>query len=107
MKNNIVRVFQNTNMSRQHDGLMEMAKKNNITIEALPPGEHVVFLNRACTKVKVYSPNGVLSYYRAPEGQKLNLKMIAYIPRSFDKGGILRWSEVEMALFNDLIKKLV
>lgn len=101
MRNNIIRVFQNTDMRKQHDGLTELAKSKKVNLKNLGAGEHVVFLNNKLNRIKLFSANGVLSYYRAPSG-RVNLKMIEMIPACFNAGG-MDWNQAERLAIDKLL----
>lgn len=104
MSNKIIRVFLNTDMRNQHEGLIQMAKKQKVDPEKLEDGEHVIFVNAARNKLKVFSSNGLLSYKRQEKG-RLNMEAIIRIPQSFS-GGNLNWKEAQkQALLVKLEKK--
>lgn len=102
-KNKIVRVFVDTPMYCQHDGLSAIAAKAKVNLEKLPDGEHVIFINRARDKIKVFSSRGLLSYRRRKEG--INIGVIEEIPNSFNEHGEIDWVAAERrALEKDLEK---
>lgn len=103
MANSVVHIFKNVSMSYQHDGLAELARKKKVNINLLDPGTHVLFLNSRLTRVKMYSANGVISYYRAPNGGRLNLNMIEYIPQCFNAGGGMDWKKADKLALEKLL----
>lgn len=96
--NKVIHVFQNVDMRNQHDGLTALALKKKINLKALPPGEHVVFINANVNKIKVYSPDGtpdgVLSYKRKTDGV-INLGMIEELPRCMGSDGKFNLEKAE------------
>lgn len=91
--NKILRVFLDTDMRNQHAGLHKVAKSKKVDLTNLDNGEHVVFVNGACDKVKVFSSRGVLSYVRKDTKGKLDLNMIEMIPHSFNQLGGIDWEK--------------
>lgn len=86
MSNYVVRIFRDVSMANNHDGLQVVAMKQKVNFKTLGKGEHVVFLNKALNRFKVYSSPGVVSYYKAPSG-KLNMEMIQFLPLCFGQEG--------------------
>lgn len=91
--NKILRVFLDTDMRNQHDGLEKIATKNKVSLIDLDQGSHVIFVNTRCNKIKIYSSNGVLSYMKKDTGGKLDLNMIEMIPHSFNQTGAIDWNK--------------
>lgn len=85
--NRLLRVFLNTHMGLGHVGLCLLASKNQVRLDALKNGEHVAFVNRQRNKVKVYSSGDVLHYIRLPQGEKLRMEAIQWIPSCFGAKG--------------------
>lgn len=102
MNNTIVRIFQKTDMRNQHDGLVRLALKFKVRLDSLGAGEHVIFLNNRLDKVKMFSANGVLSYYRAPGS--LTMDMIEYIPQCFGANG-MNWQKAERLALEKLLTR--
>lgn len=86
--NKIIRVFLDTDMRCQHPGLVLIAAKEGIKLDALEQNEHALFLNKFKNKVKIYSHNKVLSYMRHDKG-KLDLMALQEIPKTFATKGHL------------------
>ncbi len=103
-KNVIVRVFKDTSMINQHDGLERIARSKKVRLDALGAGEHVIFLNRQLNRIKMFSSNGILSYYRAPKG-KLNLNMIELIPSCFNSETGMDWERADRLAVEKLLAK--
>ncbi len=82
--NVLVRCFIDTDLRSQHNGLAKIAARHRINVSRLRPGEHVMFINRARDKMKMYSANGVLSYLRLGDRRKVDMDTIGEIPRAFD-----------------------
>lgn len=102
--NTIVRLFKDADLRCQHEGLRQTAKDADIDLDKLKQGEHVVFLNAKLTKVKIYSLGGILTYYRAPSG-RLNLHMIAEIPKCFGSKGELDWKKAEKIALDKMLAR--
>ena len=79
--NKVIRCFLDVDMRCQHDGLKKHALNRKVNIEKIKKNEHVIFVNKAINKVKIYSGNGVLSYYRSKT--PLDLEAVAQIPNTF------------------------
>lgn len=79
--NKVTRIFLNTDLRCQHNGLALVAGKENVRLDKLKPGEHVLFINTKRDKVKMYSRNGVLSYYK--QKGRLDIEAVAKIPAAF------------------------
>lgn len=86
----LVNAFLDVDMRCQHDGLAKIAKKHRVDVWSLSPGEHVVFINRAMDRIKMFSPNGVLSYLRLKSDQRIDLDTLKYIPEAYDGSKDLR-----------------
>lgn len=85
----ILRCFVNVNLVAGHRGLAELAKKYEINVSKLEPGQYVVFINSARDRVKVYAAGNVVAYQKLERGQRLDLRTISLIPRVFAaKGGM-------------------
>lgn len=104
-ENTIVRVFKDTSMINQHDGLVRIALSKKVRLDTLGAGEHVVFLNSALNRVKMFSTNGVLSYYRVSKG-KLNLNMIEMIPQCFNAKAGMDWEKADRLALEKLLTKV-
>jgi hypothetical protein len=102
--NKIVRVFLDTNLSLQHNGLFMLAAKNKVNLTKLDLGEHVVFVNKALNKVKVYSCGGIVSYMRRDDGQRIDLGLISHIPTCFDKQLRLDWEKAAALSLDQKLK---
>ena len=89
----ILRCFVNVNMSQGHDSLASLAKKYEIDVRKLEPGDYVVFVNGARDRVKVYASSNVIAYQKLPRGGRLDLRAIAEIPRIFKATGRMSYDE--------------
>lgn len=78
----LVQVFLNTTMICAHKGLTEICKKHGIKVGELKNGEYVVFINTAQNRIKIYTSNNVIAYYKAPTG-RIDLQTIRRIPGCF------------------------
>ena len=104
MNNKVVRVFFNVNMSAQHFGLYNVAMAEKINLNALRQGEHAVFINKKCNRIKVYSSNGCLSYMKRDKG--IDLGIIQMIAQSFSESGELSFTKAEKLSLEKKLKKL-
>lgn len=104
-KNSILRVFRNVNMSYQHDSLKAVARKAKVDISNLGAGEHVLFLNAKLTRVKMYSANEVISYYRAPDNSRVDLRIIEQIPSCFKGAAGMDWQQAERQALEKALSK--
>lgn len=82
----IIAAFDCVHMGMAHQGLVNILRKNKI--KDLGHGDLVLFLNRGRDKLKVLSGSGiVLAYVKLPDGRRLPIDAIQYIPQAFSKGG--------------------
>lgn len=98
-----IRYFPAVHMANSHDGLKQIAKKEKIDLDALAPGELVIFTNAPFTALKLYASGHVYAYYRAPRG-RLNALMISKIPASFGGGKLIFDAALKDALIETLEK---
>lgn len=89
----ILRCFVNVNMAQGHDSLASLAKKYEINVHKLTPGEYVVFVNGARDRVKVYAAANVIAYQKLPRGGRLDLRAISEIPRVFKASGRMSYDD--------------
>lgn len=101
--NKILRVFLETDMRSQHDGLIKVAKAQKVDLTSVNMGEHVLFINRKMDRIKLYSSSGVLSYFRSTKG-RLSLHVIEQIPRCFDAKGKINWDQAERLALDKQLK---
>lgn len=99
----ILQIFHDTDLRNVHRGLAEIAKKHKVDVNKLRDNEHLIFLNSAKTKIKLYSSHGLVSYYVSPSG-KLNLHMIDELPKAFGAQGF-DWKKAERVALEKLLKK--
>ena len=78
--NKIKRCFLNVNMAMQHDGLTALAKEHKVSLPNLDDGEHVVFINRAKNRLKLYSKGNVIHYLRLEGNRTIDLNTVQIIP---------------------------
>jgi len=95
INNRITRVFLDVDLRNGHEGLEDLASQNKVNIRSLKSGEHVIFLNTRRTGFKLYSSNGVLSYYKS--SGKIDLNAIGYIPEAFTGNGKMDFAKAELA----------
>jgi hypothetical protein len=90
--NRILRVFFNSDLRGQHDGLVKVAGASNVNLLRLKHGEHVAFINRLRNKLKLFSKNGnqnVVTYLRLDKNQRLDLHCLPDLIKTFNPGGKL------------------
>jgi hypothetical protein len=94
-------------MRGNHDSLKQQAKSCRVSLGSLAPGEAVVFINKARDKMKAYSYNNVISYYRSPDPSRpIDLDSLDEIPRAFNKRGELDYTKaLKLRLEKKLAKK--
>lgn len=84
---NLIQCFLDADMRCQHDGLAKIAKRKDLDVYSLKKGEHVVFINSALDRIKMFSSGAVLSYLRLKKG-KVNLETLRLIPEAFNDGNL-------------------
>jgi hypothetical protein len=62
-----------------YDGL-----NKKVPLLNLGKGEFVAFVNRKKDKVKLCTGNDMIAYLRLPQGQKIDPRVIQYLPEFFD-----------------------
>lgn len=69
-------------LRNRHDGLALIAKKElKIDVEALKPGEMIMFVNTSMNQLVLYCANNILIHYKRPGGALLNPRTYAIIPQ--------------------------
>lgn len=100
----IIAAIDNVNMGSGHDGLALVAKKFKVPVGSLGANEVILFLNRAKDKLKILGAQGmVLGYVRMPQGRRLPLDAIQYIPQCFSNDGRL---DIESAISKSVTKAM-
>lgn len=100
MSSGIIRVFQEVNLVRSHQGLTEIAAKHQINLSKLSVGEYVIFLNRAKTAFKLFAAENVIAYYRHPKNHRIDLRAIQFIPQVFQSKKKISYDDaLKTALF--------
>lgn len=88
MKPRIIAAISNVNMGKGHEALFLIAKRLGVNLGTLPEKSLVIFINRARDKMKILESSGVvLGYIRMPNGEKLPLGAIQYLPQAFSANG--------------------
>lgn len=95
MKQSVRFVITKTHMGLGHTGLngviRDYKRKNPLFASIMKEGGLVLFLNNSYTAAKLYAENGeVIGYLRLPGGEKLTVRSIDFIPKTF--GGSLEYS---------------
>lgn len=86
----ITRIFLDTDMRQNFDGLRKVAAKNKALL-----GTTLIFINTKRTMFKLLQNNQFIVYYKSSHG-RIPLEVIAHLPKNF--GG----SDMEM---NEAIRK--
>lgn len=94
--NNIIRIFTDVDMRCSHIGLSKIADKENVLLDELDSGEHILFLNRKGSKMKIYSKNNILSYLSSDK--RLELSTLKYFTECFGAKGFQ---------YNEALKKVL
>jgi len=101
--NKVIRVFLNTDLRANHLDISSHALEYKINVNHLKTGEHICFINRAQTMIKVYSKNNIISFLKSPKKQKLDMNIISHIPDSFNVSGGFSYPKLlKKALVNRL-----
>lgn len=80
----ILRFFPNADLRCMHDGLREIALENDIDPRTLKPGEFLIFCNTKQTMLKIFAPGNTIAVTKSPDGRRLDLNVIRFIPRFFN-----------------------
>jgi hypothetical protein len=94
----IIRYFSNSDLRSGHLGLAKIARNYKVDPRGLGAGEYLVFVNRAKTKVKVYTGGNIIAFLSSKT--RIDLRTIALIPKYFD-GGEIKYSQA----LEEVIKK--
>lgn len=84
MTNRIVRLYLDTPMYYGHERLNIIAKNY---AEKLKDGEHIIFINRAWTKLKLMSSKQLIHYFSTGSGRRISPDSIRYIPECLGANG--------------------
>jgi len=108
---NLIHIFWDTDMRSRHEGLAERARKERkFKVEDLEPGDMLVFVNRARTKVMALAgvaeadSFGVLGYYRSPHG-RIDELAVGKLAGAFSGGKIDMDKATKEALLERLQRK--
>lgn len=101
----IVRVFHDVNMQNSHPGLAEIASKQGVDVYKLKVGEYVVFINTQKTALKMFSTGNMIAYLRMPGTQRLDISIVAQIPRFFNGRAINYTDALKEKLTKEFAKK--
>lgn len=85
MSNRLLRIVFNSDLRSGHNGLTAVAKKLDLDMSTLKPGEFVAFVNMKKTMLKIYAAGQVIVHCKPPKGQ-LNLNTLKLIPKYFNGG---------------------
>ncbi len=100
----IVRVFFDVHLGNGHDGLATLAKKNDVDVKNLDPGEFCIFINTRRDALKMYAAGFTIAHLRLPNG-RLDLRMISMIPKFFNGSEIEYTKAMQELLTKELAKK--
>jgi len=102
-----IQVILGVDMRQGHPGLIKLAAKKGINLDALDPQTAVIFIARNKMRMKAYSHNGVLSYMRSTDSKRpFDLNAIDEFPKAFSKDGKMDYAKALRAkLEKELSKK--
>lgn len=100
----IVQVVMNTNLRAGHEGLAKLAKDLGVDVKRLQAGQYLIFINSRQDKLKVYTANNIVAYWRGDAGQRVSLDALRYVPQAFQAKGQL---DYDTALRQSLSERLV
>ena len=84
----ILKLFQNIHMNLGHDGLIKLSKQNKVDVYKMENGDLLMFINKRGDKLKVLGPFGrVVGYLKMPNGQRIMMEALQYIPHTFGASG--------------------
>jgi hypothetical protein len=105
MRSEIVQCFLNADMRNGHDGLAQLAKKHELNVLKLEPGQYIVFVNSARDRVKVYAASNVIAYLKLARG-KIDMNTIQEIPKAFRGTGRIDYdAALKEALTKSMARK--
>lgn len=90
MAGSIKRVFLNVSMINRFDGLQRIAKQAGVKMKDMDEGSYLVFVNHDRDKIamlvgpQVEGSSQIMAYTRLGRGRKVDLRIIAEIPKAFD-----------------------
>lgn len=101
----IIRLVDNVSMGLGHQGLHRLMLGNfKLDITKLEDGQLVMFLNKKKDKLKIIGKSGtVLGYLKMPNGRRIMLDAVQYIPQTFGGSGF----DYDLALKKALRARLV
>lgn len=102
MTQRITDCFLGTDLRCQHAGLAKLAAKRKIDVSKIKPGSHIIFINNAMNKLKMYSSGEIVSYLKLSKGT-LDLDAIAKIPQAYGDNIRMKYNS---ALRRTLLQKL-
>lgn len=104
---NVLHIFWDVDLRCSHAGLEAHSKRyrkqTKINIEALLPGEYVLFFNRSMSKVKLYAAHRVVAYTRSPKEGRLDPEVISRVAQAFGGDGEI---DYEKHLKDVLVERL-
>lgn len=77
--NKLTKYIPDADLRMGYDGLNRVTPLTN-----LGKGEFVAFVNRARDKVKLCTCNDMVAYLRLPSGQRIDPRVIQYLPEFFN-----------------------
>jgi hypothetical protein len=90
----IAQLIMNCDLRCSHDGLMEIARKRGISLDNLPQGHYLVFINATADRFKLLTRSSdgrgiIIAYYRSFAG-RIQRDSIEDLPRAFGIGNSLQ-----------------
>lgn len=90
MSSGIKKVFLNVSMINRFDGLQRIAREAGVKLSEMDEGSYLVFVNHDRNKIamlvgpQAVGSGQVMAYTRLGQGRKVDLRLIAEIPKAFD-----------------------
>lgn len=91
--NKLVRYVGNADLRMGYDGLNEVVDLKN-----LGKGEFVAFVNTRKDRVKLCTNGDMIAYHRLPQGQRIDPRVIKFLPKYFSGSAIDYDGAVEASL---------
>jgi hypothetical protein len=80
----VLQVFLNADLRCAHAGLSKLAQRSNLDVRKLENGQYILFLNAAKDRLKMFAANNVVAYFKAPQGTRIDLRVLSELPRVFN-----------------------
>lgn len=111
MRGEIKQAFLNVPMGNRFEGLCKIAEDAGIKLKDLTTWSYLVFVNAPRDKVamlvgpQIPGQKQTMAYVNLEKGQKLDLRVIAEIPRAFDGKSLNLDAALSLAIDKAMAKK--